>query len=143
MSAEDYGFKVSLPGYDVKTATPEQCAVHSSYPPLKAKLDQTPPHFAQVIVDFTGAVSQATTHTLYAINRNYGYVPLTIPSMVFFEQGGQTFSGVGEVAVGSTLDILAYATSTQFIISIYDDFFWTGANAQLDVSYYIFAENGA
>lgn len=143
MSAEDYGFKISLPGFDVKTATPEQCAVHSSYPPLKAKLGQSPPHFAEIVVDFTGAVTQATTHTLYSFTHGYTYTPLVVASLVFNEQGGQTFSGVGQVGIGATLDIQAYATSSQFILSIYDNFFWTGAAASLEVSYYIFAEEGA
>jgi hypothetical protein len=143
MSADDFGFKVSMPGYDVNTATPEQCAVHSSYPPLKAKLEQSPAHFALLNIDFTATVAQGVTHTLYSFNHEYTYTPFVLPSMVFREPVIEFFSGVGEIAVGATLDILAYATATHFIVSIYDDNTWTNANASLEVSYYIFAEDGA
>lgn len=143
MSAGDFGFKVSLPGYDVKTATPEQCSVHSSYPPFKAKVNQTDPHFATLDVDFTGVITQNLTQTLYLFNHGYTYTPFTIPSITFTENGGQQFSGIGNIGVGSTLSIDAYANSSQFLVTIYDNFNWTGANARLLVSYYVFAENGA
>lgn len=142
MSADDFGFKVSLPGYDVNTATPEQCAVHSSYPPLKAKLGQSPPHFALLNIDFTATVVQGVAHTLYSFNHGYPYTPFVLPSMVFREPVIDFFSGVGVIAIGATLDIVAYTTPTQFVVSIYDNFNWTNADASLEVSYYIFAEDG-
>lgn len=142
MSAEDFGFKVSLPGYDVKTATPEQCAVHSSYPPFKSKMNQSSPHFATVNVDFTATITQNVTHTLYAINHGYTYIPLTISNIVFNDSGGGTEVGIGFAGVGATLAINAYSTASQYIITIYDNFNWTSATASLEVSYYVFAENG-
>ncbi|MEO5499468.1 MAG: hypothetical protein ABIR46_03140 [Candidatus Saccharimonadales bacterium] len=144
MSASDFGLKVSLPGYDVNTATPEQCSVHSSYPPFKAKVNQTNPHFGTLDVDFTGAVTQNLTQTVYSFNHGYSYTPLSMPSIQFYDStGALTAIGIGTTGVGSTLAINAYATSTQFLVTIYDDFFWTGALARLVVSYYVFAENGA
>lgn len=143
MSANDFGMKISLPGYDVKTATPEQCAVHSSYPPFKAKLNQSPDHFGLLIVDFTATVTQNVTHTLYSFDHDYDYIPFTLPSMVFREPAIDFFSGVGNIAIGATLDIRAYATASQFIVSIYDNFNWTSANASLEVSFYIFCEEGS
>lgn len=139
----DFGFKISLPGFDVQTATPEQCSVHSSYPPLKSKTNQDPPHFAELDVRFTATLPQNVTTTAYAINHGYNYVPATIPSMSFVDDFGGTYAGIGFIGVGATLVIKAYATSTQFIVSIYDNNSWTGTHAQLQVSYYIFAENGA
>jgi hypothetical protein len=139
----DFAFKISLPGYDVKTATPEQCAVHSSYPSPKAKLDQTPPHVGLLVVDFTGTVTQGVTHIVYAIDHGYEYTPLTMPSLVFREHAGQVFSGVGQIGVGATLLIRARCTASQFIVDVYDNFNWTGSNAHLEVSFHIFAENGA
>lgn len=141
MSASDFGFKVSLPGYDVASATPEQCAVHSSYPPIKSKTNQTNPHFALLSVDFTATVTQGITHTLYAINHGYGYIPFTISSIVFYD-GSQSFHGIGFAGNASTLVIDAYCTTTQFIVQIYDDFNWTNSSATLEVSYFIAAENG-
>lgn len=139
----DFGFKISLPGYDVRTAAPEQCAVHSSYPPLKAKTDQSPAHFAQLVVDFTASVTQNTTLTVYSLNHGYGYTPFVLPALKFRDNVGTEMAGVGVISVGATLRIEAKATSNQFLVTVYDDNFWTGPNAQLDASYYIFAENGA
>lgn len=144
MSASNFGYKVSLPGYDVRTATPEQCAVHSSYPPFKAKTGQSPAHFAQLAVDFTGGVTQNVVHTVYSFNHGYGYTPFVLPSLEFTDSGVPfTFPGVGYIIVGSTLIIGAYADSSQFFVTVYDDAFWINNNCTLNVSYYIFAENGA
>lgn len=138
----DYGYKVSLPGYNVLTATPEQCAVHSSYPPLKAKTNQSPSHFATLVVDFTGTVTQNVTHTLHTVTHNYGYVPFSISSIIF-NDGSQDIVGLGFAGVGSTLAITASSTATAFTITLYDNFNWTNVNASLQVSFYIFAENGS
>lgn len=139
----DFVFKISLPGYDVKGASPEQCAVHSSFSSPKAKLDQPSPHIGLLVVDFTGVVTQNVTHVLYTVDHGYAYTPLTMPSLTFRDHSGQQFFGVGEIAIGSTLLIRARCTSTQFIVDIYDNASWTGSNALLEVSYHIFAENGA
>lgn len=142
MSVSDFGVKISLPGYDVASATPEQCAVHSSYPPIKAKTGQTNPHIATVKVNFTATVTQGVTHTLYSIPHGYGYVPLTI-SNIFFDDGGPIqLSGLGYTGVGVTLDIRAYCDATNFYITLYDNNNWTNSSATLDVSYSIYAEDG-
>lgn len=138
-----YVAKVSLDGYDVKTATPEQCSIHSDYPPLKAKLGQTRPHIALLDVDFSAVITQNLTQNLYTVDHGYGYVPLSLANIVFTSHGGASVVGIGYAGVGVTLDIKAYSTSSQFIVSIYDNFNWTGSNARLQVSYYIFAEDGS
>lgn len=144
MSASDYGMKIALEGYDIKTATPEQCAIHSSYPPFKAKTGQSPPHFALLVVDFTATVTQTTIHTLYSTSHGYTYTPMTLPSIVFdIGDGSDPVVGIGSAGIGATLAIVAYATATNFIVTIYDDFNWTSNLASLQVSFYIFAENGA
>lgn len=143
MSSNDFGFKVSLPSIDVKKATPEECTIHSSYPPLKAKLDQNPPHFAQLSVTFTAAVPQNTVITVFSMNHGYGYTPATFPNLTFLDVSGINYAGIGEISVGATLAITAYATSTDFIVELYDNAFFTGSTANMQVSYYIFAENGA
>lgn len=138
----DYGLKISLPGYDVQTATPEQCALHSSYPPLKAKAGMTRPHFALLDVDFTSTVTQNTTHTLYEIEHGYGYIPFTIANIVFTSHSGTDAVGIGFAGIGANLSINAYCDASNFYVTIYDNFNWTGSNARLQVSYWIFAENG-
>lgn len=67
-------FKISLPGYDVKTATPEQCSIHSGYDTLKIKLDSNNPQFGNVLVTFSDNPA-ANTYTLFTVSYNYGYVP--------------------------------------------------------------------
>lgn len=143
MSAEDYGMKVSLPGYDVKTATPEQCAVHSSYPPFKAKTNQNPPHFATLVVDFTATITQNLTQTVYSFSHEYSYTPATFPNIIFDDGAGTVVTGIGFTGVGANLSIFAYANATDFLVTIYDNFNYTSNSATLTVSYYIFAENGA
>lgn len=137
-----YVAKISLPGFDVKTATPEQCAVTSEFPPLKAKIGQTPDHIALLDVDFTARVTQNVTHTLYSIPHGYGYVPLTL-SNIIFNNGTQSIVGIGYAGVGATLEIKAYADANNFYVTIYDNFSWTNSSSRLLVSYYIFAEDGS
>jgi hypothetical protein len=137
-----YVAKISLPGYDVKIATPEQCVIHSSYPPLKAKVDQPSPHIATLVVDFTATVTQGITHTLLTIPHEYGYTPLLLPNIVF-NDGSQLIVGLGYAAVGVNLVIRAFADDDNFYVTIYDNFNWTSNAATLQVSYYIFAEDGS
>lgn len=138
----DFGLKISLPGYDVNTATPEQCSIHSSYPPLKAKLEQSDPHIATVSIDFTAKVTQGVTLTLYQIPHGYGYIPLTLSNIVFDNGGGTQAVGTGFAGIGANLAINAYSDATYFYITIYDNFSWTSSSASMLVSYFIFAENG-
>ena len=138
----DYGFKIALPGYDIKTATPEQCAVHSGYPPFKSKTNQTPPHFATVVIDFTATITQNLTQNLYSISHGYTYIPFTIASISFSDGLGTTAVGIGSTGIGANLSINAYSTTSNFIISIYDNFNWTSNSASMTVNYYIFAESG-
>lgn len=137
-----YVAKISLPNVDVQSATPEQLAVTSQYPPLKAKIGQAPDHIALLDVDFTARVTQNVTHTLYSIPHNYGYIPLTLSNLIFNDGAGTVITGVGSTGAGANLSIKAYCTSTNFIVTIYDNFNWTSAASRLQVSYYIFAENG-
>jgi hypothetical protein len=136
-----YVVKLSLPGYDIATATPEQCSIHSDYPPLKSKTGQSPAHFATLVVDFTATVTQNVTHTLLTVPHGYGYIPFTISNIVF-NDGIQNIVGLGFAGVGANLAINAYSDATNFYVTIYDNFNWTSNSASLQVSYFIFAENG-
>lgn len=137
-----YVVKVSLPGYSVQTATPEQCSIHSSYPPLKAKLGQSIPHIATLLVDFTATVTQNVTHTLLTVPHNYGYIPASLSHIVFNDGSSPAIVGIGFAGVGATLSIQGYCDSSNFYVTIYDELNWTSNAATLQVSYYIFAENG-
>jgi len=141
-----YVAKLSLPGYDVKTAAPEQCAIHSSYPPLKSKLGQPSPHSATVVVDFTSGITQNSTLTVYSISHGYGYIPFNLSNIVLSGidsfSTSYTITGIGFAGVGATLAIDAYCTSTNFIVTVYDNANWINNTATLQVSYDIYAESG-
>jgi hypothetical protein len=137
-----YVAKITLPGYDVDTASPEQCAVHSGFPPLKAKLDQSDPHIATLAVDFTARVAQGVNHTVFSIPHKYvGYIPFVLANIVF-DTGSQIISGTNYAGVGANLSIKAYCDATNFYVVVYDNASWTSTAAWLYVSYFIFAENG-
>lgn len=74
-----YVIKAALPGYDVKTATPEQCAVHSSF--NSPKIDATKDHFVTIPIIFIHEPPQdltpnAVTETiLRPIEHGYNYIP--------------------------------------------------------------------
>lgn len=137
-----YVAKVSLPGYDAKNALPEECSVHSGYPPLKAKLNQPNPHYGLLRVEFIAGISQGTTHTLLSFPHEYSYTPLTLSSITLYNGSSVVVSGIGYTGVGANLTIKSYATSSHFIVEIYDNFNWINSSSLLEVSYYIFAENG-
>jgi hypothetical protein len=138
----DYGLKITLPGYDIATATPEQCAVHSSYPNFKSKTNQANPHFATVSVDFTAKVTQNTTLTLYSFVHGYTYRPFSLSNLTFDDGAGTSVTGIGSVGIGANLNIQAYCDATSFYITIFDNFSWTSSAASLIVSYYVFCEDG-
>jgi hypothetical protein len=71
---QDFGFKISLPGVDVKTATPEQCSIHSSYDSLKVKLDNQNPQEGNILVTFNDTPAVGT-YTITSIHHGYGYIP--------------------------------------------------------------------
>lgn len=63
-------FKIALPGYDVETATPEQCAVHSGfdYPKIEEHLE------GYEEITMSNSIPTGTS-VLKTITHNYGYKP--------------------------------------------------------------------
>lgn len=59
-----FGVKISVPGVDVKTATPEQCVVHSAYPHLKV--------FGTGVLNYTTVGDPTET---FGVTHNLGYKP--------------------------------------------------------------------
>ena len=66
----DRVLKISLPGYNADTATPEQCAVHSGfdYPKIEEDLE------GYEEVTLPSSIAPGTT-VLKTITHNYGYKP--------------------------------------------------------------------
>jgi len=122
----DNVFKISLPGYDVNTATPEQCAVHSGfdYPKIEESLE------GYEEITLPSSISPGVT-TLKTITHNYGYVPNVL---VYIDT-------LGGGLYGTQFEILPYifttpvdlwyeydVTSTQLKINIhFADIFGGGA----------------
>lgn len=110
----DYGFKVSKPGYDVKTATPEQLVFSSKYPTLRVQ------QRGSGTITHTGG----RTHT---IAHNLGYVPMF--SVIGNFLGASYYSNFPFYRNNSTLFItrpdtygLAWADSTNLYIKVNNDF---------------------
>jgi hypothetical protein len=146
--SSDYGVKVSLPGYNVKTATPEQCVIHSNYDTFKVNRHASPAHFGVVHVVFNTSPGISTTTNIYTKNHPYGYQPST---WVHAEQ--TTAASVpylqtidGELSTGVDDNFIFYATTTQFKIDFVRGGFSTGGSMvgrTYNFRYYIFAEDGS
>ena len=76
----DKVFKVSLPGYDVDTAIPEQCAIHSGfdYPKVEESLEG----YEEVTIPTTIPVGKTRIKT---ITHNYGYIPCVLVFLSILE----------------------------------------------------------
>lgn len=63
-------FKISLPGYDAKDATPEQCSVHSGfdYPKIPEQLE------GYNIITMASSIPEGDNVVL-TIDHNFGYTP--------------------------------------------------------------------
>lgn len=140
----DYGIKISLPGYDVKTATPEQCVIHSGYACPKMKLGQTPAHFGTYTKVWASDPGDGVT-VLKTINHALGYKPM-IAVMINFDRTGD-----GDIVMmplpaqgGLSLQIYAYATTADLKIAINRAAAGTNPTGETWIfKYYIFVENGA
>lgn len=122
-------FKVSLPGFDVKTASPEQCAVHSDYP--APKIDSALKHFINIQLDFNneppnpGVAGDTKTTILYQAPHDYTYVPelwVHVEYTLVFSTTTQTF-GPGDAFLGAVTAfdstyLRVYADEKNYYIAI-------------------------
>ena len=125
----DYGFKVSQPGYDVKTATIQQIAYTSQYPIFKAKYSGT-----------LTLVMAASITSSVSFSHNLGYIPAFRcygnPSTLSQQRLCDFASNFGS---GNSCYIRARITTTQLII--YGDN--TKASSQSTIIYYyIYSDSG-
>lgn len=95
-----WGLKISLEGFDVTSATPEQCSVHSSYDSFKIGLFAPSPLEGNILVSFQDEPA-AGTYPIYTINHQYNYIPATY----FFFDVRQSSTVLGaEVGLKFSLD---------------------------------------
>lgn len=122
-------FRVSLPGYDVETATPEQCAIHSGfdYPKIEENLEGV------ISVTTPSSIPYGETF-IETIDHNLGYVPcvLIFTDTKFDTQGNYTI--LPSIFLGTSyLGIVFWrydfdVTATQVKLKIvYEDIFGLGA----------------
>lgn len=138
----DYGMKISLDGYDVKTASPEQCAVHSGYACPKIKIGQSPAHFG--VYSHTFASTPAVGETvLTTINHGLGYKPMHMV-LIKFNDGSADKAMPLPSQYGISLQIYAYCTASNLVIAINRAPDGSDPTGQTWVfKYYIFVEQGA
>jgi hypothetical protein len=117
----DKAFLVTLPGYDVNTATPEQFAVHSGfdYPKMEENL-------VGVVSYTVPNPVAATTYTILTVDHNLGYKPMV---QCFLEDVDGTFwtefavlPYIIEYGPSDENSFRAYSTTTQFFIKLYMTF---------------------
>ena len=143
----DYGIKISLPGYDAKTATPEQCALHSGYANPKMKVGASPAHFN--LVDYTFSSNPGVgTLNIATIAHGYSYTPMAI---VYVQDVGGFLMTAGKYAIlplsaGPTPDarFVYYTDGTNLKIDLVVNIVLAPSISgyRFKFKYYLFAENG-
>ena len=138
----DWGMKVALPGYDVSTATPEQCAIHSGYASPKVKIDADPRHYGTVRITFNSNPPNGVDTTLYTIAHGYSYTPMALASGTYANFSGQ-YDGTLPFEPTATFQAFIETDATNMYIKIYYESGWGSIIGDtLTVSYQIIAENG-
>lgn len=136
----DFGIKVSLPGIDVLTATPEQCVIHSGYPSPKIKMDSDPVHFGTLRFTFETDLTKSTDVLLKTIEHGYDYIPWVVGSISLDSTNGGILESLSPLAPAGTLYIWMEVDDSEVRLYAHDAFNWISASDTMDVSYYIFAE---
>ncbi len=147
------GIKISLPGYDVNTATPEQLALSSDYISPKLLLQQTPAHAGTLSYVVPATVTPGTTTNLISVNHGYSYTPACLVQWSGIIDNGPGITSFGiapmNLITAPPISIYAYCTATQFRIDLVVDATHPG-NIPAPIGgqtalfrYYILAESGA
>ena len=141
----DYGMKVALDGYDVMSATPEQCAIHSGFASPKLDYYATPAHSGAVHLRFLNNPPSEIDTVIWSVPHAYSYTPMTLASMSYTENNLiYPLTGISTIAIGATLFLFARATPTHFeIVANVSTDVWdlVSLGASLTFSYNIYAES--
>ena len=134
--------KISLPGYDVKTATPEQCAFHSKYASLKVALGKDPVHFGNYTHEFTGPISTEEATILLTVAHGYSYIPAHL-CLIEYSSDADQYTQIMPFTIGPSLTILSYCDDTNFVIEAYSASGSDLSGERFTFKYYIFADVGS
>lgn len=134
-------FKVSLPGIDVKNASPEECVVHSDYPSPKINKHAKPTHRGLIRINLNNTYPVGDT-VLFAPLHGYDYTPMVWA--VIAEAGSANINVFGFQPYVSGLFQLTVKTDKKKMYVIATAFGAPQAPAvTLLVSFAIFVENGS
>lgn len=143
----DWGIKISLPGYDVNTAAPEQLALSSEYISPKLLLNQSPAHANTFSYTLPSSLTPGARINLLSINHGYSYTPASI-CYYYGQVDASTTDGITPAIIQNAppIVIYTYCTATQFKIDIVVDAAHTnpisGSGRVFNFRYYILAESG-
>lgn len=147
MSASDWGIKVGLPGYNVKTATSQQLVASTILPNWKCDLRPTTKNYGTV--NFTiASLSSGSSVTIYQITHGYTYRPSFVDAWSYPAGTGggassnQTF-GIGDMdgSLGAGFSLTVRVTTSTFTITGSNSSAGTLSNLAGTVRFYIFADD--
>lgn len=137
----DYGIKISLPGVDVLKATPEDCAVHSSYDTFKIDDHADPAHFGVVKITFT---KDSASATLFSFKHGYDHRPSCMAHNYDGSRPNNPYAIGGKFFIQGDTYINTVVDDTYFRVKLVKGSFqppnMTGKS--YTIRYYIFAEDG-
>lgn len=150
----DYGMKISLPGYDVHTAEPHQCVVHSGYPCLKtwtgyrAATYTSPAGFflyGTVTINFNNDPPAGTPTSIFTLEHDLGdYTPACLVRAKHTSLSAGVLQGVLPIEPTGTLKIYATTDTTYFNVIVQRDAGWgTMIGDSITFNYMIFGDEGA
>jgi len=134
------GFKVSLEGYDVNTAVPEQMAFSTDYPPPLIEEDMV--GISEYLFDTD--LTASSTRNLLTVPHNYGYMPKSV-CMVTNGQiwDGSTYTIPTPFYIGFTSFIIrSYTDDANFYVDMINNnaFDVVADNVTYTLKYYIFVD---
>jgi len=150
----NWGMKISLPGYDVFTAEPHECAIHSGYPCLKfwtgyRNATFTSPAgfylYGTVNVDFNNDTPAGVATEVFRLEHDLGaYTPACLVRGKYTSLAYGQFNGSLPIEPTGNLKIYCITDQTYFKIMVRRDFAWgTMVGDTLTFNYMIFGTEGA
>lgn len=133
-------FKVSLPGVNVDAANPFQTVVDSDYANPKINKKATPPHRGLVQLTLNNTYLAGTNTAVYTLKHGYAYTP-EVWGVVSDNTGNNIFGFMPYISGFHSVTISTDATN-MYITVVAGATDWT-PNTLLNISYAIFADNGA
>lgn len=143
------GLKISLPGYDARTASPEFLSVDSDFPLLKCDLRKNPKNYGTLNITVASLpVGSGSAIQIYKQSHGYSYIPTFLTAWEYppgtdpLSNLNTTF-GIGDLdaSIGQNFYISMYCDSQNFYITGYTLSGSPVTNTSFTVRFYIFADD--